>query len=355
MDISKFVLRSIGIAAENKALDSVALEVFPTEMLPFTDGEITSFKDNHTHKGVDGAGKPYTAQVQTANSVKAYWLSMGSNRMTPPDIRRGERVLIYQYADDDKYYWKESGLDDNLRRLETVVYAFSATKDETVRALTPDNSYMVSVSTHQKHITLSTSKANGEPYTYTFQFDLNKGNVVLSDNIGNFIQLTTANNSITLKNANGSLLSVIGNDIFGQCADNFNITCQTFNLDCDTMNTAATTAINTQTKTMTETLTTMNTTASSGINTTTPMFLQTGNLGVTALATLNAIAGGAAPGAGGTPPMSINASSTMINVPTTIISPVTTTGVLMNNGIAVGATHQHISNVPGVLTGPVVN
>ncbi len=355
MDISKFVLRSIGIAAENKKIDSMTLEVFPVEILPFTDGEITSFLDSHSHTGVDGSGKPYSSHIQTANSIKAYWLPLGSNRTTPPDIRRAERVLIYQYADDDKYYWKETGLDDNLRRLETVVYAFSATKDETIRSLTPDNSYMVVVSTHQQQITLTTSKANGEPFAYTFQFDTKNGNVLLQDDIGNFFQLTSKSNNLTMKNANGSLLSVSGNDIFGQCAENFNVTCKTYNLKCTTMNTNASSAINVQTQTMIEQMTTMTTTATQSIDTTTPQFLQTGNLGVTMVATLNAIAGGIAPGSGGTPPLSVGSGSAQINVPTIINANVATTGTFTNNGLGIGSLHQHTSSSPGVLTSPPVN
>ena len=355
MDISKFVLRSIGYAAQNKTLDSVALEVFPAEMLPFTDGEITSFLDNHTHTGVDGSGKSYSSKMQTGNSVKAYWLAFGSNRMTPPDIRRGERVLVYQYADDDKYYWKETGLDDNLRRLETVVYAFSATKDESTRVLTPDNSYMLVVSTHQKQITLTTSKANGEPFKYTFQFDLNAGNVVLQDDVGNFVQMTSKTNNVTMRNGNGSLLSILGNDIFGQCANNFNITCKTYNLNCTTMNIDASSDISVQTNSMIEQVSTLNTTASQSIDTTTPQFLQTGNLGVTALATLNAIAGGIVPGSAGTAPLMIGSGSAQINVPTVINANVATTGTFTNNGIGVGSLHQHTSNAAGSLTSTPVN
>ncbi len=355
MDISKFVLRSIGYAAQNRTLGSSVLEVFPAEMLPFTDGEITSFFNNHTHTGVDGAGKPYSSKMQTANSVKAHWLAFGSNRMSPPDIRRGERVLIYQYADDDKYYWKETGLDDNLRRLETVVYAFSATKDESTRVLTPDNSYMLVVSTHQKQITLTTSKANGEPFAYTFQFDLNAGNVVLQDDAGNFIQMTSKTNNVTMKNGNGSLLSILGNDIFGQCANNFNVTCKTYNLNCTTMNVDASSTINVQTNSMIEQMATLNTTASQSIDTTAPQFLQTGNLGVTGLATISAIAGGMAPGSSGTAPLTIGSGSAQINVPTVINANVATNGTFTNNGIGIGSIHQHTSSSAGSLTSTPVN
>ena len=117
---------------------------------------------------------------------------------------RGERVLLWRYADTDQYYWTTLGMDDYLRKLETVVYAFSDTKDESVKVLTPDNAYYLEISTHKKLVTFSTAKSDGEPYAYTFQFDTAAGRVTLADDVGNYMELDSKNTSITLENADDS-------------------------------------------------------------------------------------------------------------------------------------------------------
>ena len=122
--VSKLRFYSIGVVASNKALSSNVIEVTPIEELPMLDGEIDSNTTNETAKGVDASGKNYQSSVTMGNSIQAEWLRLGSaNRMTSPDVRRGESVIIYQFGDADKYYWNTLKNDSQLRKLETVVYA----------------------------------------------------------------------------------------------------------------------------------------------------------------------------------------------------------------------------------------
>ena len=81
-------------------------------------------------KWKDKKGYVYSDKIETSNSLMAEWLPLGSNRATAPNVRRGERVFLLQYADDDKYYWVTAGLDPHLRRRETVVFNISNTVDE---------------------------------------------------------------------------------------------------------------------------------------------------------------------------------------------------------------------------------
>lgn len=208
VDISKFHIYSVGRAAENRKLSSHELEIYPIEHMGYIDGDVNSEKTENEAKGVDAEGREYSVKVTTSNSIKATWLKWGSNRLTPPDVRRGERLFIWRYADTDKFYWTSSGLDDHLRRLETVTYVFSNTTDEATKVLTPDNSYFVEVSTHSKLITLGTCKSDGEPYAYSFQFNTKEGTVTLADDVGNYIELSSKDSKITLENIDKTLLSL---------------------------------------------------------------------------------------------------------------------------------------------------
>ena len=129
---SKLVRKSIGHAASNLPLDSNMLEVYPVEEVGYTDGEINDHQETIEMTGIDAQGNEYSDVIKTSNSVLAEWLPWGSNRYTAPNVRRGEKVMLWQYAEVDKYYWTIMGTEDHLRRLETVIYNFSNTRDESV-------------------------------------------------------------------------------------------------------------------------------------------------------------------------------------------------------------------------------
>lgn len=201
---SKFKLFSLGRVAENKKLDSKIIEVYPTEELPFVDGEVTAHQDEVITKGIDDLKASYQTKSKTTVTIEAEWLPMSENhRLTAPDVRRGERVLIWRYADVDKYYWSKYGEDHDLRKLETIIWAISANKDEDTK-LTTENSYYVEVSSHKKNIRIHTSKVNGEPFIYDIELNTATGQFRVSDDIGNSVSMDSSENRIELINADGA-------------------------------------------------------------------------------------------------------------------------------------------------------
>lgn len=201
---SKLRFYSVGIVAQNKTLNSRVIQVTPTEETPFIDGEVTATQTTNTTTGTDASGATYTASANSSAAIQATWLQFGaSNRITAPDVRRGEKVMIFQYADADKYYWTEMLHGQPLRRLETVIYSFSASRveDDPVDATTQ---YFLEVSTHTKQITLHTCKADGEPFGYDIQLDTKVGKLLITDDTGNYIHLNSAERRIELYNTDGS-------------------------------------------------------------------------------------------------------------------------------------------------------
>lgn len=214
---------SYGIVARNKAPSSFTIEVTPTEDLPMVDGEITDNVTTTSGAGTDSSGASYEAASTQSLTLTAEWLPLGlGNRQTPPDVRIGEQVMIYQFGDADKYYWVTTRTDLSLRRLETVIYAFSAYAKE--GGYTPDNTttYVFGVSSHAKKIWLSTSMANGEPYAYELSFDLENGFFRIVDNIDNQISLDSENHIVRLQNADGSFFELNKNVLNCFAADEMN-------------------------------------------------------------------------------------------------------------------------------------
>lgn len=203
-------LPGLGITEQGKGL----IEVSPSEWLSFHDGEMAANPQSVDFSSVDIDGNAEEGGFIADQVIKAYWLPGTSNRLSPPDVRRGERVEIWQVADDDtKYYWKVTGLDDNLRKLETIIIGISNTRDEGDAVLSPTNMYWFEFSTHSKRLAVSTSKSDGEPYQYELLIETAKGEVLITDDIGNFINLVSKDRLIHLQNTEGTFVKLDKKDI----------------------------------------------------------------------------------------------------------------------------------------------
>jgi hypothetical protein len=190
---------SMGVVAENKpikdpktGLPITKILVTPHEKLPFLDGQIKSNPTVITSTGVDSTGSTYQAQATADNTVVAdWWRGSNTGQRTPPDVRRGEQVRLMRYGDTDDYWWETCGQDDHLRKLETRIHSISGTADESVDGTLPENSYNFCWSTHDGRITLTTSQANGEACTYTFDVNTKTGAFVINDSEGNQFEINS--------------------------------------------------------------------------------------------------------------------------------------------------------------------
>lgn len=217
---SKFRAFSEGIAAMNKKPNSIELAVVPIEIVPMIDGELAEGTEEFGVSSENRLGDSFDVQVKTSSTLTCEWLPFGTNRVTAPDIRRGERVMIYQYGDTDRYYWQPLGWDDDLRRLETVVYAWSATSDEAATLNPAENMYALEVSTHGKHITLTTTDVEDEKTTYKIQLNLKDGQLNVIDKQENYILLNSVEHVFEVKNADGTYAKLAKEDIEAFCKNN---------------------------------------------------------------------------------------------------------------------------------------
>lgn len=205
-----FHFYSWGIAAANKKRKSDKLEITPTQDFPFTDDEVSSHVKKINSKGIDSSGNSFETEVKATVTLSATWMPLGqSNRLTSPDVRRGELVAIYRFSDQDFYYWITAAKAKKIRRTETVIYAFGATKEENVE-LDASNCYFLEFSGHDKHITLKTSQANGELTQYTFQLNGGEGLATLRDSANNQININTASNKIESIHSSGDFIMLEG-------------------------------------------------------------------------------------------------------------------------------------------------
>lgn len=220
---------SIGIVAENKPLDTPDVQVLPLEHLNLMDSELTTATTMLESAGIDKDEQSYTVKIEMGATVRAEWIGE-TNRLTPPDVRRGEQVWLYQQGDADKYYWESMGRDDDQRRLETVIYRFDGRPENSNEPISEDNSYLLEISTHKKEVTLRTSKRNDEFCRYTFQLNTGDGQATLQDDLGNIIQIDSQHTTIHVRNADKSLIEMNRKQIHVQSEESISFKTPVFNV-----------------------------------------------------------------------------------------------------------------------------
>lgn len=219
---SEFKLYSLGIAANNKVINSNTLYVTPIESVMMQDGELVSKPFKQDGEGWDVDDKKYNTTVKTDTAIECTWIG-STNRRTSPDVRRGERVQIYRFADRDEYLWDSLGLDDHLRKLETMTLGISGTPDEKKHGTDLDKGYFIEFSTHKGAITIWTSKENGEFTTYAVQIDAKNGRYTVSDALGNNVHINSKDTIVELENADGTLVQLNKQDVIVKAPRNIDV------------------------------------------------------------------------------------------------------------------------------------
>ncbi|HWT40122.1 MAG TPA: hypothetical protein VN081_02520 [Dongiaceae bacterium] len=223
-DISKLRPYSFAIVAENKPTSTQEILAVPYEKQPFLDGQIKSNPTKISVTGTDAQGNTFQASATSDMVIKATWLK-GSNtgQQTAPDVQRGERVQLYRYADTDKYYWISLGLDDHLRRGETVIRTYSGTLDASGDGTKPGNCWYSEISTHTGMATFATSVKNGEAAGYIIQLNAKKGVFLFQDSNGNQIEIDSLNSLILLINAQKTAIALNQKNIQMSAPDSISI------------------------------------------------------------------------------------------------------------------------------------
>lgn len=191
-ELSGLKLYSLGIVTENKVVGKDEIEVTPIEEFSFEQGKIVPDTRHHTSNLPDIRGVVKNADIKGSAILTAKWIPFGNaNRDTAPDVRKNETVLIFRYADTQKYYWDTVFREPMFRRKEHVRYSYS-NKPSGIDPYDGNSSYWVEYSTVGQYIHLHTSDNDGEPCTYDVKINAKDGNIDIQDSLGNQLQLNSA-------------------------------------------------------------------------------------------------------------------------------------------------------------------
>lgn len=204
----------VGIAVEDKPLDSREIKVYIRELIPYSGGKLEDTTRTETYSIKNDQDATISGNVDTTNCIIADYFGVETNRAFPPDIVKGEQVLVFRYSDEDRYYWVCAGRDDNLRRGE--LHRIQISDDmHIVKELTEHNTYFLEMDTKvAKRIRIETSKSDGEDFEYRIIIDAKNDFVQITDDIGNRMEIFSKPKRVKLTNAVGATVDLLKEDIF---------------------------------------------------------------------------------------------------------------------------------------------
>lgn len=193
---SGFHRYSIGTVAEDKDEDGHVIEIFPIENQSFNEGNVAETKiENVMAKDIYGNSK--SVVLNKKSTVRAIWMPFGnSNRSSAPNVKKGEQVEIYRYADTDDFYWDTLYNEFDIRRKEKVIHLYGNT-DAFGEVLTLENTYFTKIDTINKLVHIKTNDNDGELTSYDIKINTKEGILEVFDGKGNIIQLNSAEDKLT--------------------------------------------------------------------------------------------------------------------------------------------------------------
>ena len=198
----------VGTVASTKNTNTGEIMVHLPSQSPMADGRIVANVEQKQESGLNARGETETSTVMVSNTVPAVWNSFGeANRKTPPDVREGSKVALYQVSGQNQYYWTTSGFNSETFRMETIVWGYQS--NPAVAADTPfdvNNFYTVQVDTRTGCMSARTTQNNGEKSAFDVRIDGGNGRVDLGGSNGSVFSLDDANQTLTYANKPGLVL-----------------------------------------------------------------------------------------------------------------------------------------------------
>lgn len=207
MNKSKLSLYSLAIVVSDLNQSGWSIECVPTEVLTTASGTLKEDEDSEISEDIEDAkGEKVSVTFKKSSTITATWISFGNyNRATAPDVCRGEVVLLLRYAGEDKFFWMPLFSQFDLRKKETVMYAYS-NKDGQVESEDElrTNLYYTQFDTINKLVKLHTATNDGESSGYDIEVNTGDGMLSIAD---------TNDNVLTWNSVDGTLQWSMTKDI----------------------------------------------------------------------------------------------------------------------------------------------
>lgn len=242
----------VGTVAATKQTNTGEIMVHMAAFSPTADGRTLAQTKMQQETSLNADGVEETSKSLTSNTLPAKWGPIGEpNRLTPPDVREGSQVSVYQVSGQNQLYWTSYGFSAETHRLETIIWGFNANpglaKDT---PFSVDDYTMFKVSTHEGLVQLRTSQANGEKSSFDIMVNGRDGRIDIRGSEGSILSVDDPEHGFTYTNKDGSIIGVdkkkmllFTEDSIGvQAKESVSLLTKVFNLQCKDINIQADTA-----------------------------------------------------------------------------------------------------------------
>lgn len=200
-----------GTVANTKNTNTKEIFVYLPLNNPTAEGGVQLDVKQVQNTAQDSEGKPVTTNVLKSNKmVPATWIALGEpNRLTPPDVREGTQVALYNVTGSSDYYWTTFGFAAETMRLESVIFGWNGdpniNKDSTFDI---SKYYQFTIDTRSGVVSFRNSNANGEATILDLTFNYMAGHLSLSGAQKNQLVFDDVEHSLTYVNADESIFTV---------------------------------------------------------------------------------------------------------------------------------------------------
>jgi len=245
MEQSRLIMYSLAYVVEDSIEDNPHIKVHPIEIISDHTGSTNEVAtENINTKDINGNNINVIANK--AMSITAKWVNfMEPNRLTAPNVKKGETVMLWKYA-GDRYFWTTFYNELDLRTREKATYVFS-NKSGIKDASKISQLYYYTIDTINKFIRLHTDSKDGEATSYDIEINTKEGLLTILDGEGNQIELNSVSGELTIDtnkavtinspnvtiNTTTAILNATDTTI---TSDKVNIKSSVFNLDSGTIN-----------------------------------------------------------------------------------------------------------------------
>ena len=184
---------SYGIVGEDKQPNSPWIEAIPIE-INFSKPTDVQATEHSTDRTFTSANATDHVTSTEGNTIPAKWWKFNSYQVTPPDVKKGDEIIIYRLGETDIYFWEDLN-SANVKTTVNVIYAFPADGENQMMD-DLSNAYVLQVSSVEKMIQIRTSMANGEGAAFNFQFNLRDGTHQCTDQKGNKYWINSKENDV---------------------------------------------------------------------------------------------------------------------------------------------------------------
>ena len=203
---------SYGIVGEDKQPNSPWVEAIPIE-INFSKPTDVQATEHSTDRTFTSANATDHVTSTEGNTIPAKWWKFNSYQVTPPDVKKGDEIIIYRLGETDIYFWEDLN-SANVKTTVNVIYAFPADGENQMMD-DLSNAYVLQVSSVEKMIQIRTSMANGEGAAFNFQFNLRDGTHQCTDQKGNKYWINSKENDVGMENENGTKFNLLKEEMFG--------------------------------------------------------------------------------------------------------------------------------------------